>query len=105
MADTVSRMHYVTTVDRKNAALRSEAHRVIFGYGLHREAETNIIQFKRGRMMVASPIQDLCLKYDLKDISPISLSHDEDYQKVNHLENLLDALTRRWKYLGVHTLT
>jgi hypothetical protein len=66
-------------------------------------------------MLVANTKKNMCMRYDLKDITPISLSHaDANTQhdelidegvKENRIEKVINGLKARMEYQGLHSLS
>ena len=75
LKNTIARMQYRTVVDPTGARVKTDLTRNIFATGVYTEEEITVLEPEKQRMLVANSKKNLCIRYDLKDITPISLSH------------------------------
>ncbi len=53
--------------------MRSDCLRNILAQGVMADRELTIMEHQKNRLLVSNDLKDMCMKYDLKDITPISL--------------------------------
>ena len=64
-------------VDTTGARVKTELKRNVFAAGVYTEEELTIIEPEKSRMLLANPLKSMCMRFDLKDVTPISLSHSQ----------------------------
>ena len=115
LTNTIARMQFRTVVDPKGARVKSDLTRNIFATGVYTEEEITVLEPEKQRMLVANSKKNMCMRYDLKDITPISLSHaaantqnDEVVDQAgrdNRFQKVINGLKHRLEYLGLHSLS
>ncbi len=73
---TEARMDFKTIVDVENSRVKSDSANKLFTYGTRYDMQSTVIDYNRLRMMVSNENKLMCIKYDIKESTPISISID-----------------------------
>ena len=80
---TVAKMEFKTIVDVERSRVKSDSAHKLFAFGTREDLQTTVIDYDRQRMMVSNDVKKMCMKYDIKESTPISISLDEINVKLN----------------------
>ncbi len=74
---TVAKMEFKTIVDIERGRVKSDSAHKLFAFGTREDLQTTVIDYERLRMMVSNEAKKICMKYNIKESTPISISIDE----------------------------
>ena len=76
-------MEFKTIVDVERSRVKSDSAHKLFAFGTREDLQTTVIDYDRLRLMVSNDAKKMCMKYNIKDSTPISISMDEIDVKLN----------------------
>ena len=83
IGNAMAKMEFKTIVDTESSRVKIDTARKLFAFGSRADLETTVIHYEKQRMMVSNEEKKMCLKYDIKESTPISINIDQVNVKLN----------------------
>jgi hypothetical protein len=90
-------MQYRTVIDSEGARVKTEVTRNVFATGVYHDKDVTVIEPEKARMLISSPTKEMCMRYDLKDMTPISLNGKEVVLDEAIKPNAIDKALKAFK--------